>query len=189
MSYSIPVDNWTDKLIDDDDWTNLSWEALLFDDKTLVECVRAWGGLQQEAIDELRAEGADNGEIAGKIRGYEHPFEDCVSELQEDFFPKVNYAHVLQYNARASDLQEINEEGGNVAIIRIDDGHECIALTANGADLSQNIAHAYMLIDGEIPRDLLHEDGGRWNMSNLPPAALKKLNAYIADNYGIRITG
>ena len=81
---------------------------------------------------------------------------DSFYEWLDNYHPIYNFAHVLQYEPTSEQVQLIHENAPNISIIYV---HETetylITLNACGMDLSDSIAYAYMVIDGQVPKSMI----------------------------------
>ncbi len=118
--------------------------------------------------------------------------EDDSGYLQ----PMMNYVYPLDYQGMVSD-EEFNKGEGRKRRIEIASKTNCIciqdtknneewflALTGGGMDLSFSIAHAFMIAQKWLPKDLIDSLEPEWCRSNLREDVFKELRNVCVDQLG-----
>ena len=83
---------------------------------------------------------------------------ECFPEIREaDNKPAVNFVYPLVKKPSAGKILRVCNETSCTVIRNLDDENYYLALTAAGMDLSQDIALAYIIADGQIHWDMLED--------------------------------
>lgn len=84
--------------------------------------------------------------------------EDEANELDGDEgYPMMNYAYPLDVSVDDDKILEVYNRTNCCVVYNNDDNSYYLALTGGGMDLSQDIALAYIIVEGFIPRHLVTE--------------------------------
>ena len=146
MSYKINVGNIHEKFYGVDEgriWSNLTWDAILNDDELLVSVFEDAGYpldgkkcYEQLEVDEKAQWAKDS---------------SALYHLQEDYYPITSYVHVLQHEPTKDKILDVAKNARNVVVIKDEHDNYLLGLSGCGMDLSEQLAYAYMVIDGEVP--------------------------------------
>ena len=140
-SYAILVDGITSKFWDPEEgWETLTWNVIANNDKALRTLYEG-AGYDDEHYNEL-----DDEEKMEYIRDSEEFYG-----LKEDYYPIVNYVHLLQQKPREEGILKIHSNAPNTVVIEDNMGNHYIGLSGAGMDFSEEIAYAYMVVDNCVP--------------------------------------
>lgn len=147
MSYAIHVGNIQEKFYGVDEgrsWSNLTWDAILEDDELLVSVFEDAGyplddkkDYEQLEVDEKAQWAKDSG---------------ALYHLQDDYYPIMSYVHVLQHEPTKEEILDVAKNAKDVVVIKDEHDNYLLGLSGCGMDFSGQLAYAYMVIDGEVPR-------------------------------------
>ena len=147
MSYTIHVGNIQEKFYGVDEsniWSNLTWEAILEDDELLVSVFEGAGYPLDNKLDYEQLEVDEKAQWAKDSGGLYH--------LQEDYYPIMSYVHVLQHKPTKEKILDVAKNAKDVVVIKDEHDNYLLGLSCCDMDLSEQLAYAYMVIDGEVPR-------------------------------------
>jgi hypothetical protein len=94
---------------------------------------------------------------AVKDEGYDKADDDSIYELADRQEPMMNYAYPLETNPSDEKILKVCQNTNCTVMYKPDSEEYYLALTGGGMDLSQDIAYAYQITDGWLPKDLLVE--------------------------------
>jgi len=80
----------------------------------------------------------------------------CLDEIKENYYPMMNYAYSLDIKPTDDNIIEICENTCCTVVYNTIENRYYLALTSGGMDLSQSIAHAYLIAQDYIPIELIH---------------------------------
>lgn len=101
----------------------------------------------------------------------------CCEDDNGYVSPMMNYVYPLDYSGMVTQEKqiEIATETNCILIEETNTGDWFLALTGGGMDLSFSIAHAYMIAQKWLPKDLIEDLKPDWCKQNLPEKVYKKL--------------
>ena len=161
MSYTINISGMQDSeyMEGEASYTNQTWIALSQDDTSIINLANNYYGSDSKLkyanyIGESDLAMIDDSEVVQWILN-----QDFFFEIQDNWHPMYNYAHILQGSPDSKDLLHLASHAPNVTILHIEhlESH-VIALNGCGMDFSDSVAYAYKVIDRFVPPCFLDID-------------------------------
>ena len=166
MSYAIYVEDIANKFWGDEgNWKSLTWNLIVENDellRTLYESASYNDAYYNELDNEEKLEYIEN--------------SDMFYELAENYYPMMNYIHVLQSKPAQEDILKVYKNAPNIVLLEDDMSNYYIGLSGAGMDFSEEIAYAYMVVDRCVPPGFrVHEN----NNYSLKKEAHKELVEFL----------
>lgn len=98
-------------------------------------------------------EGIGSIESSVGVNFEENEFDESMASVVDGWYPIMNSAWRLDSKPSEDELSDLIENAPNASIVNIGDEYY-ITMNGGGTDLSQDIAYAYLKIDGDIPKEL-----------------------------------
>jgi hypothetical protein len=90
-------------------------------------------------------------------------YDDSIEEFMQKYSPAMNELWEIENMPSENTLQDLLENAPNVSIVEMNE-NLFIAMNGGGTDLTNEIAYAYLKIDGKIPAEVgslrMFDDGG-----------------------------
>lgn len=80
-------------------------------------------------------------------------FDDSLESFLDEYKPKMNEFWVLQNCPTQSEIEDLIENAPNISIVEVEE-EMYISMNAGGMDMTNEIAYAYLMIDGIIPDEV-----------------------------------